>query len=125
MESSNGIQYEVISNSIPETPFLVKEMILGLKHTTAVTAIGNIEFETDGNGNYKNEHYTIRQVGTQLTPNDDGVVTDMGTEVPVTHDVAVDIINGEVNPDTVGSPTEVISEAPVTENAAPTDVVSA
>jgi len=114
MESQNGIQYEVISKSIPETPFLVTEMRLGLKKTTAVTAIGHIEFDTDSEGNYTNEHYTIRQVGTQLTPNDDAVVTDEAVEVPVSHEVAVDIINGEVNPDTVVAPVE---EAVVTDEA--------
>lgn len=116
---SNEIQYEVISTSTPETPFLVTEMQFGNDKVTAVTAVGNIEFVHDGAGNFtNNEHYVIRRVGTQLTPNDDGVVTDMGTEVPVSHETAVDIINGEVNPDTVAA------EAPV-EAAADTQAVAA
>lgn len=105
---SNEIRYEIISKSDTMTPFLVNEMIIEHNRTVAVTAIGNIDFTNDGAGNYFNENYVIRQVGTQLTPNDDGVVTDAGVEVAVPHDVAVDIINGEVNPDTIVEVSEVV-----------------
>lgn len=63
-----------------------------------------VRFSNEGNqGNLLNEKYAIRQVGTQLTPNSDGVVTDEGTEVAISQETRADIQEGTVNPDTIGS----------------------
>lgn len=46
-----------------------------------------------------NDLYVIRQTGKQLTPNNDGVVTDEGKEVSISQNTRMGIDNGTVDPD--------------------------
>lgn len=52
-------------------------------------------------GNLLNDDYSIRQVGDQLTPNNDGVVTDEGIEVPISQETRKDIQDGVIDPDSI------------------------
>lgn len=104
----SAIQYEVINL---ETGVVspVTEMVIGNTEDqyTDVTFFENgedkvVRFTNTGNeGNLLNDKYAIRQVGTQLTPNVDGVVTDEGVEVPVSQETRAEIQAGTVDPDTI------------------------
>lgn len=66
---------------------------------------GNLA-EDDGTLNLEDDLWTIRQVGTQLTPNNDGIVSDEGKEYPIAPETASDISMGRVSADEVEAKVE-------------------
>ena len=104
----SAIQYEVINLETQEVSQVTDTLIGNTdEQFTDVTFFENGEdkvviFSNIGNeGNLLNDKYTIRQVGTQLTPNSDGVVTDEGVEVAVSQETRAEIQAGNVDPDTI------------------------
>lgn len=125
---SNEIKYEIIKKSDPNFIIPVDSMSFGDGIVTATTSIGDVVFANPlKDGNLENSEWVIRQIGTQLTPNDDGVVSDLGVEVPISPTVASEISAGTTNPDEVVSNelTPVIgNDVPMTQpnDAAPAEV---
>lgn len=79
------IKYELINKTTAEV-YPVTGLSFGEAEVIATAeGIENVVFSNIGQqGNLENDVYAIRQVGTHLTPNDDGVVSDAGIETPVT-----------------------------------------
>ena len=109
MSNDNSTQYEVVNKDTGEVS-PVYDMVMGdgyveVKVQQEGGAIG-LRFDNimkDGNlvdNDDSNDHFVIRQVGTQLTPNNDGVITDKGDEISISQNTRKDIDEGKINPDT-------------------------
>lgn len=86
------IKYELINKTTAEV-YPVTGLSFGDGEVTAAAeGIENVVFSNiNKDGNLENDVYSIRQIGTHLSPNNDGVVTDAGLEVPVTPEQASEI----------------------------------
>ena len=110
------VQYEVINKLTGEiSP--VSDMIFGEGYVDVtigtVSGVVGVRFQNpnkDGNLVHENDQWAIRQVGTDLTPNDDGVVSDGGVETPISPEQASQIMNDAhigVDPAQAGADTSV------------------
>ncbi len=100
------VEYEVINKEnkeiSPVTDFVMGQDFVEVTKGKGSEAEEKIVFSNEGQkGNLLNDTYVIRQVGTQLTPNGEGVVSDEGEIKAISQETRADIDNGEVNPDNV------------------------
>lgn len=80
-------EYEVLNKETGETA-KVEAMKFGDGYVEVTTGDTTHRFEnilSDGNltNESENDNFVLRQVGTHLTPNNDGIVTDTGEEIPL------------------------------------------
>tara|TARA_R110000868_G_C10970396_1_gene769738 strand:+ start:9091 stop:9381 length:291 start_codon:yes stop_codon:yes gene_type:complete len=88
---STETEYEVINKETGET-LPVISMSMGNQEVTVEVEGNSITFTNiEASGNLENEAYAIRQVGTNLTANNDGVISDTGEETAVTPSEASEI----------------------------------
>lgn len=100
------VEYEVI-NKVTKEISPVSNFVMGQDFVEVTKNAGTegeevLHFSNEGQkGNLLHEEYVIRQVGSQLSPNGEAVVSDEGEIKPITQETRAEIDNGEVNPDTI------------------------
>lgn len=103
-------QYEIVNKRTQEvTPIETLTFLDRFVEVTTNTSSGLIgmrfPFTRDENGvadiSPEGDYFSIREVGTQIAPNQDAIVSDEGAEVPVKPDMVADIEAGKVNADDV------------------------